>query len=134
MKVINLEDNVLKHHALSRVLDNMGITDIEWVKNVDDGIKLIEAAINNGVPFDLAITDMQYYLHSDDDKIDVEAGDKFIDMLSKRNINLPIIMCSSDNLQIDGILGTVWYVEHRNWENDLTRLVKKIAIKQNVRQ
>jgi hypothetical protein len=112
----------------------MGITDIEWLKNVDDGIKLIEAAINNGVPFDLAITDMQYYLHSDDDKIDVEAGDKFIDMLSKRNINLPIIMCSSDNLQIDGILGTVWYVEHRNWENDLTRLVKKIAIKQNVRQ
>jgi hypothetical protein len=63
MKVINLEDNVLKHHAISRALDNMRITDIAWVKNVDDGIRLIEDAAGNGNPFDLAITDMQYYLH-----------------------------------------------------------------------
>jgi CheY-like chemotaxis protein len=128
MKVINLEDNVLKHHAISRALDNMRITDIAWVKNVDDGIRLIEDAAGNGNPFDLAITDMQYYLHSDDDKIDVDAGSKFIDMISQRNINLPIIMCSSDNLQIDGILGSVWYVESRNWENDLNKLVKSLAI------
>jgi LEA14-like dessication related protein len=128
MKVINLEDNVLKHHAISRALDNMRITDIAWTKNVDDGIGLIEDAARNGNPFELAITDMQYYLHSDDDKIDVDAGSKFIDMISKRNINLPIIMCSSDNLQIDGILGSVWYVESRNWENDLNKLVKSLAI------
>jgi CheY-like chemotaxis protein len=128
MKVINLEDNVLKHHAISRVLDDMRITDIAWVKNVDDGISLIEDAAKNGNPFDLAITDMQYYLHSGDDKIDVDAGSKFIDMISKRNVNLPIIMCSSDNLQIDGILGSVWYVESRNWENDLRKVVKSLTI------
>jgi hypothetical protein len=123
VRVINLEDNVMKHHAITRVLEDMRIRDITWVKNVDDGMEEIEKAISNGIPYSIAITDMQFYLHKDDSNITVDAGEQFIKMVSEKGIELPIIVCSSDNLVIEGTIGTVWYQERRDWEADLRGIV-----------
>jgi hypothetical protein len=123
VRVINLEDNVMKHHAITRVLEDMRIRDITWVKNVDDGMEEIEKAISNGTPYSIAITDMQFYLHKDDSNITVDAGEQFIKLVSEKGIELPIIVCSSDNLAIEGTIGTVWYQERRDWEADLRGIV-----------
>jgi hypothetical protein len=126
MRVINLEDNAMKHLAIVRALEDMRINDITWVKNVDDGMRQIKEAVKSGTPYDLAISDMQYYLHEGDYNITVDAGDKFISRVFDEGLSLPIIICSSDNLQIDTILGCVWYLESRDWESQLRKLVNQI--------
>ena len=40
----------------------MGITKVEWVPSAGEGLERIETALQNGVPFNLAITDMHYPL------------------------------------------------------------------------
>ena len=62
MRVIHLEDNAMKHAAIQRTLNRAGVTDLTWVKNVEDGIEVIKEAMEDGNPFDLAITDMHYPL------------------------------------------------------------------------
>ena len=64
MKIIHLEDDVIKYSTIKRVLMNVGIRndDVVWTDNVEDGIEQIEKAIKDGEPFELAITDQHYPL------------------------------------------------------------------------
>jgi hypothetical protein len=127
MKLIHLEDDSIKHATIKRVLNDMRITDITWVKNVEDGMEEIEGAIKNGEPFDLAITDMQYYLRKGEG-INPDAGDIFISRISEKHIDLPIIMCSSFNLRYKEIYGCVWYSDNNDWQSELRELVKGMRV------
>ena len=44
--------------SVCRELRKMGITSVEWATSVGEGLEKIETAIQNGAPFDLAISDM----------------------------------------------------------------------------
>ena len=41
-------------------------------------------------------------------------------------MKIPVIMCSSIDYFIPGILGSVHYSENENWEYELVQLVKEI--------
>jgi CheY-like chemotaxis protein len=127
MRLIHLEDDGMKHSAIKRVLNDMGITEITWVKNVEDGMDEIKAAIKNDTPFDLAITDMQYYLRKGE-KVNPDAGDIFIEKMKNNNIDIPIIVCSSFNLDYKNVYGCVWYVDNNDWETQLRNLLKALSI------
>lgn len=60
MKIFHLEDSVDKHMEVCRELRKMGITSVEWATSVGEGLEKIETALQNGAPFDLAISDMHY--------------------------------------------------------------------------
>lgn len=126
MKIIHMEDDVLKQSAISRAIRGVGNVEIDWVKDMESGLEKIQEAADKGMPYDLAITDMQYPLSKNED-INPEAGEIFMKKIKDLDINLPIIVCSSINMQYADAHGCVWYNDSHNWERDMVSLVKKIS-------
>lgn len=125
MRVLHLEDTVMKHIAIKRVLNQLGIYDIFWVKNVEEGLTVIKEAQENGKMFDFIITDMHYPL-SNGMPADSSAGDRFMESLMDKNIRIPVIVASSANEKREDAFGCVCVREPRNWEEELSQLVRKI--------
>lgn len=122
MKVLNFEDSVFKHSSIAKVLKSIGIVDITWVKNIEDGLDEIEDAME---PFDLIISDMHYPVTSRGES-DFSAGEKLIDILREKNIDIPVIICSSMRIYIPGMYGTVWYDERSEWREELKKLITEL--------
>lgn len=127
MRIIHLEDDVIKFSTIKRVLLDVGIKneDIVWVNNVEDGIEQIEKAIEEGNPFALAITDQHYPLKKGM-KADIDAGEIFIQTVQNKGMTLPIIVCSSMDMEYRNVYGNVWYSERSNWELELQAYVRKL--------
>ena len=126
MRIIHLEDSVDKHMEVCRELRKMGITSVEWATNVGEGLEKIETAIQNGAPFDLAISDMHYPIRRGE-VADWEAGEYFLKALAERNINLPVIICSTRNYRIPGAYGSVWFSDLSDWEMELRSLINGLS-------
>jgi hypothetical protein len=58
-------------------------------------------------------------------KDEPEAGEKTLKLLREKEIKIPVIFCSSLNWHISGSIGTVFYNEHRYWEQDMRAMIKK---------
>lgn len=125
IKVIHLEDSILKHIAISCVLKAIGISAIARVGNLDEGIRRIETEAISGTPFDLVITDMHFPLRSGGEA-SWKAGEIVLEKLREREIEIPVIVCSSMNMKVPGAYGCVWYSELRDWEKELKELVERI--------
>ena len=126
MKIIHLEDSVDKHMEVCRELQKIGITSVEWVTNANEGLEKIETAIQNGAPFDLVISDMHYPTRRGE-VADWEAGEYFLKALAERNINLPVIICSTRNYRIPGAYDSVWFSDLSDWEMDLRNLINRLG-------
>ena len=122
MTIIHLEDSFDKHMEVYRELQKMGIARVEWATNVGEGLEKIETAIQNGAPFDLAISDMHYPIRRGE-VADWKAGEYFLKALAERNIKLPVIICSTRNYRIPGAYGSVWFSDLSDWEIDLRNLI-----------
>ena len=126
MRVINLEDDPIKHRKICNELEKNRIKDenIDWVTNLEDGIAKIQEAIESGNPYDVAITDMYYPERPGSSEM--PSGEIFIAKTEELGIDIPIILISSQNLRFPGILGTVYFSENNDWEDDFRKLVGKI--------
>ena len=96
LRIIQLEDSVMKHSAISRVIKNVVPAEIDWVTDMYSGIKKIDEAYRSGIPYDLAITDMHYPL-SLGGEAGWEVGDIFVDIIRTKYLNPPIVICSTHN-------------------------------------
>ena len=124
MKILNFEDNVFKHHDISKTIKDEISAKIDQASNFSDGIELLQKAYEEGNPYDLIITDM-WFPEKFGDKPE-QSGELLIKMLQERNMSVPVIMCSSINYQMPGIFGSVHYSENENWEIQLLQMVKKL--------
>ena len=125
LKILHIEDDVMKQIAITRVIQSVADAKIIWVSDMASGMEKIEEAIKQNEPFDLAITDMHYPL-SKDSESDLEAGEVFIAEVKNRKWNLPVIICSSVNRKNDDILGCVWYHETYDWESKMRELINQV--------
>lgn len=125
LKIIHLEDNISKHMSITRVIQNSFPAKIELATDMGTGLEMIEKAITEGTPYDLAITDMHYPL-SKGVEANWEAGEFFIDVLENKEIKLPVIVCSTMNMKIPKAYGCVWYSDISNWELELRDIVNKM--------
>lgn len=124
MKVLNFEDNIYKANAIRKVLFNRcGVTAVELVSNVEDGLQMLEEAESAGEPFDLIITDMHFPMRSGAVS-DTEAGEKLVQILQEQGNRTNIIVCSSRNMKLLGVYGCIWYSKISDWEEELYDLVK----------
>ena len=48
LRIIQLEDSVMKHSAISRVIKNVVPAEIDWVTDMYSGIKKIDEAYRSG--------------------------------------------------------------------------------------
>ena len=126
MRVINFEDNAVKHIAICKILNSCGVTqeDIVWVRNLEAGINMVEESIETGNLFDLIITDMWY--PAKEFGGDNESGDALIEKSKAEKWNIPIILLSTIKYYYPEILGALQYSELENWEHELESLIKSI--------
>lgn len=126
MYILNLEDNVFKHHDICKAVERGSFANlkIECVGNLADGLSKIEEAINQEKPYDLIITDMWY--PEKPGGSDNDSGEALIKVVKERGWDIPIILCSSVNYRFPGILGSVHYSENEDWESEIVKLIKKL--------
>lgn len=126
MKILNLEDNVFKHHDICRALEGRGLgrIDMELIGNLEKGLEAIQNHLDQSEAYDLIITDMWYPEVEGGE--DAASGEKFIQIAKEKGWKIPIILCSSIDYRFPEILGVVHYSEQEDWENELATLVKKL--------
>ena len=115
MYILNLEDNVFKHHDICRAIERGSFENlkIDCVGNLADGLSKIEG-----------ITDMWYPEKSGG--ADNNSGEILIKEVRERGWDVPIILCSSVNYCYPGILGSIHYSEKEDWETELVKLIRKL--------
>lgn len=123
-RAINIEDDVFKHTAISRALKSNGIGDVVWKKSAEEGMAEIEEAIQLGTPYQLLILDMHFPLRGRQCE---NAGEYVIKELRDKNIELPIIVCSSIRYAIPETAGCIFYNERSgDLDGDLGKLIEKL--------
>ena len=126
-RILNIEDTMSKHIAIFRALKKCGITSVDRAENAEDGLASIEQAIRDDKPYDLLITDMHFSVNGKDD---TRAGMYVIEELRNREINIPIVVCSSLRLQIDGTEGCIYYNERSgDLDTDVREMIEKVKCK-----
>ena len=125
MKTINIEDDVLKHCAIKRALNQNGISQITHATDGVTGIQKIEQAIAEGKPFQLLVVDM-HFPKATGERSDSEAGIYVIKTLQEKGIQIPIIVCSSDRLRIGGVAGCVHYHPSRDLYSDMKEILEDL--------
>ena len=121
-KVLNFEDNAIKHYRIRRALERCGVTIVDCANNQQEGLKKLKEAMG-AVPYDLIITDMNYPLVQGGTS-DIHAGFKLIDELKEENIEIPVIICSTIRYSGNDILGSVWYNELQDIEEDFRKILQ----------
>lgn len=123
-KVLNVEDTTLKHVAIGRALNKAGVRFVEWAKNGDDAIELVEQSIGEDKPYDLIITDMHFPIYGE---LDDQAGTKLIQELRNRNIDIPVVVCSSVRYNEPGAVYNIFYNEKsRDIDEDIQDMLREI--------
>ena len=55
-----------------------------------------------------------------------DTGDKFVRFVKKERLKLPIIICSSVNIEDGSVYGCIWYSALGNWEMELRVMVEEL--------
>lgn len=110
-KVINIEDDILKHATISRSLRNLGVLEVAHASTAEQGINIIKTAIKTEEPYELLVLDMHFSI--DGVHLNNRAGEYVINKLKEEGIEIPIIVCSSIRYNSDDVFGCVWFNEDK---------------------
>ena len=115
-RVLNIEDTMSKHVNICRSLWKCGVASniIEHAPTATEGLAMIEAAIAEKKPFDLLVLDMYFPIAPRESM--TQAGLYVLEELKKKEINIPVIICSSVRMYIPEVVGCIHYNE---WSGDL---------------
>lgn len=120
-RILNIEDNVYKHVDIKRAMERICPTaKIDRQITGEEGIFAIEAAQASGHPYDLLILDMHFSINGESR---LNAGEIVLEQLSQKGIELPIIICSSQNWKLPGTLGTAFYNDMHDLESDFRKIL-----------
>ena len=125
VKVLNIEDTAAKHAAIYRALERCGISCIHRADNANDGLDMIEAAIAEGNPYDVVVSD--WFFPMSKGGMEVQAGKYVIDELLAREIKVPVIVCSSASIPVQtGTVGSIQYNDKHDLNADMRELIEQI--------
>ena len=128
VKILNIEDDIFKHNDIRKALEFCGVHDVDWCENLQDGIEMLDSLINEDKnTYDLIISDMHYPL-AKGMVADYDAGKKLIAYLKDRNVNIPVIICSSLRLKIPEAKACVWYNPSRDLGWDFKEIIQQNLI------
>lgn len=127
MRILNIEDTMLKHMDIARAVRKLGRVELDHAKNLKSGLTMIEASFAENRPYDVIISDMYY--PADEDGVDADSGNRLIEIMKEKEANIPIIICSTVRFRIPEILGVVYYSANADWERELLELLKEVRDK-----
>lgn len=125
LQVLVVDDNVFKAVDIKKALEFNGIRNITLVRNQEDVWGEIDKSKENGKSIDLIVTDMHYPLESGLEA-DYNAGYILLERMKERGIQIPVIVCSTQNFHSPDALGTVWYNELRDIESDFKEILRNL--------
>ena len=121
LRVLLVDDNVFKTIEIKRALEFGGATEVEMVDNQ----AAVWEILQNDRQFDLIVTDIHYPL--DKGQIaDHSAGFILIEKMKEKEIDIPVIICSTRNFISKNAFGTVWYSEQRDIRLEFKNLLTKL--------
>ena len=121
LRVLLVDDNVFKTIEIKRALEFGGATEVMMVDNQ----AAVWEALENDTQFDLIVTDMHYPLEKG--KVaDHSAGFILIEKMKEKEIDIPIIICSTRNFISKDTFGTVWYSKQRDMRLEFKNLLTKL--------
>ncbi len=123
MNILQFEDNTEKYMAIRSALEHIGTFDITWVQSVEEGMRCLE---NSKTKFDVILTDIQFPIHETGSP-DWSAGELVIREVQRRMLQIPVITISSAWMRVEDAYACIWYVDSRNWEEELKQAMKQIA-------
>lgn len=125
MRILYFEDDVFKHADVEKAVNAAGPQEMVWVKNMEDGFVKLQEAQQEGKPFQLIITDMCFPLFKGGQE-SIRAGEEVMDGLEKRGLDIPVIICSSLNIQSARAYGSVWHSDISDWDLELAEMIRKL--------
>lgn len=124
-KVLNIEDLPSKHVAVRRALEKCAVPTIDHAKTAVEALDMIEEAIKEGKPYHVIVSDM--YFPISPGGMEAQAGMYVIEELHAREIDIPIIVCSSARMVIPEIVGCIHYSPLRNdLDADMREMIEQI--------
>ena len=120
-RVLNFEDLMSKHIAVVRALERCGITNIDHADNAVEGLDMIEAAIAEGKPYDVIVSDMYFPISKGG--YEAQSGMYVIEELQARGIDVPVIVCSSARMVIPEIVGCIHYSSRNDLDADMREMI-----------
>ena len=111
-RVLNIEDLMSKHIDVLRALNRCGVEQVDHATTAVEALDMIEAAIATGKPYHAIVSDM--YFPISPGGMETQAGMYVIDELEAREIEVPVIVCSSARMVIPEIIGCIHYSPYRN--------------------
>ena len=128
MRVLNIDDNIYKKMAIKRALDEICRAQVEWAMDLNDAINAVRKAKEEGKPFDLIITDMNYPVRTGEPSYG-RAGVRLIHKLQEIGEgSIPVIVCSTVNYQVEEAAGCVWYNDSRILSLDFKNILRRIRL------
>lgn len=125
IKTLLIEDDACKAADIKKALEYCGIKDIERAWNQAAGFDIIYKNNEQGTPVGLIVTDMSYPLE-DHEPDDHEAGFKLIERMKKEKLEIPVIICSAQNYNEPEILGSVWYNDLQDINQEFKAVIDKM--------
>lgn len=125
MRVLNLEDTAIKHNDICKVLKSCGIAHVDWARNLEKGLEMLEESLKSETPYDLVITDMYYPTTPGGG--DAPSGELFLQKRKEMGWQVPVIVCSTIRFRYPELLGAVHYSEKEDWESVLRELLQRIV-------
>ncbi len=124
MKILYIEDNVIKRSRVRGVLKKAGFMDVEYQSNLADGLNAIAESVETGNKYDVIITDMWYPREADGGE--EMCGEELAKTVKEKGYGIPVIVCSNQQYRIDEALGEVLYRDNGDWDEELLiKLIKQ---------
>ena len=123
-RILYVEDSNEKYMAVSMSMKSMGFKVPVRKTNLSEAIDEIVGAKESGEAFDVVITDMNYPLAPGEPENE-GSGEILIDRLQEKGIDVPVIVISSFNYNVEKAFRSIWFVKSRNWEDDLERAIQE---------
>lgn len=124
MKILIVEDTILKYSDIKRTLDDLYHPKIDHAQALEPAKEMYLDALESE-PYDLVITDVHFPIKEYGAE-DPDAGFQMIDFIKEKRPEQPIIVCSSVRYSVQDVLGVVLYSDKTDLRFEFKKLVDKI--------
>ena len=125
MRILIVEDTVMKYVEISRVLRGLCDAQIDNEKALEPAKEMFDKAGREDEPYHLVITDMHFPIESGGEEVP-DAGYQLIEYIQKEQPELPIIICSSVRYSGDGVAGCVLYSDKTDLRAEFSKILSDV--------
>ena len=122
-RVLCIEDSIPKYMDVQSFLKKQNVKAIDWARNSEKALELLEKNCMGEEEYDLIISDMHFEFEGEND---LHAGEKLLNLLREKGCDIPIVFCSSQNWKIEGAAGSIFYNENRDWQSEAEEIFRNL--------